>query len=126
MVDKLDEKERRMDILTFYTDPANEYPDDHQAVLYKSCFGLKKVWKDVAWMKERKATLQLEIKELLGNIETWEKAASATKVDDSSADKMNFTGKCIVIFSSSDDANQAQDTFCHQQYQNGCIDTCHN
>jgi hypothetical protein len=115
-----------MDILTFYTDPANEYPDDHQAVLYKSCFGLKKVWKDVAWMKQRKVTLQEEMDDLLAKIEKWEKAAAATEVDKETAKNMNFTGKCIVTFSSSEDANQAQDTFCHFQYQNCCFDSCHN
>jgi hypothetical protein len=116
LVDELDEKERRMDILTFYTDPANEYLDDHKVILYKKCFGLRKVWKDVAWLKERKAPLQQEIDELIAKIDKWEKTAAATEVVDEDFSKsMNFTGKCIVTFSSSEDANQAQDTFCHFQ-----------
>lgn len=66
-------------------------------MIESSCFGLKKVWMTVAEMKEKVGPNEEEIKALKQKIIKWEEAASADKVDEETAKRMKFTGKCIVV-----------------------------
>lgn len=81
------------------------------APIGKKCFGLCKNKKTVAEMKTLKTTLTEEIAELKAGIEKWEKAAAAEKIDEETAKTMDFTGKCIVTFATSEDAQAAQKRF---------------
>lgn len=112
--------------MLFQTDPANEYPKDHKAAINFSCFGLRKKQKTVEQMNTEKGKLLEEIDDLKAKIEMWEKFASSNEVDEETAKTMDFTGKCIVIFSNSNDAEEAEKRFCHMQYQNCCFDCLHN
>lgn len=116
-------------MIRFYSDPKNEFVDTDSYVFKKKCLGICKVKKTVAEMKAMKDAMEEELAQLKKDVEKWEKAAAAEEPDEEDKEfrkKMDFTGKCIVIFSKSDDAVAAQKRFNYFKYQQCFFDCIHD
>jgi len=112
-------KEKILDIVDYHMKKGID--DAKSVVVKKSVKGLCKTKMTGAQMKEKHPEMKKEVEELRANMKSWEDAAGSES--NAGETKMEFTGKCIIIFKDSEDAGEAGKRFNHLNTQN-CLFNC--